>query len=631
MGDSRPFGADGSGARHVRASATGQLVAAGIERFEQLMQDTLGRSLATTAKHHQQWSSLQRRITVEVLRAAACRLAEGSDVLFRLRLFDAEFCAVAHGFGAFDAATKPLVARVAKPEELGELLESLLALSAQHQAGKLRFGPSLQRKQRGTFYTPQPVVESVVRAAVAPWIDIARPLPRICDPSLGGGAFLLGAARELLAARMAANGDQAQVRRDITAGLHGFDIEPLAIAVAEAALVFWARIDGTELVRLQRQLRLVDALEVACETTFDLVIGNPPWVAYAGRATQPITAQRRRWLAQHYAAFHGYPTLQACFVELAARLAKRGRVALLVPSPIADLDGYRPLRKVLTRTHRVHSELIEYGQDAFDGVVQPCFGLIADADANACERDAPFALVERSGVAATAARVEPPSCLERLAAFERFPAECFREFGFQTTSEVTRRMLRRGSDATPPFDYPLLEGRDVAEFIVGEPKLHLQADRNELKRLHCRLRELDEFRQVEFLVRQTAKYTIAALHNGLPFRNSLLAGFGVARYSARVLVGLLNSTLIRALHLAAQRDARQKTFPQVKVAHLRGLPAPPERGTYSGELEGLVLAMHGRRPDAGERQRLDDLVYGWYGIASEEASVVERFFLDRTR
>jgi hypothetical protein len=44
-------------------------------------------------------------------------------------------------------------------------------------------------------------------------------------------------------------------------------------------------------------------------------------------------------------------------------------------------------------------------------------------------------------------------------------------------------MLRRGSDVVPPFDYPLLEGRDVGEFRVGPPRLYLNADRERLKRL----------------------------------------------------------------------------------------------------------------------------------------------------
>lgn len=616
--------ANDSGTRHLRASAAGELVAAGIRRFEQLLQSALGQVPAVKTGDTRQLAELQRRIAVEVLRAAVRGLTPDTGILPRLRLFDDTFC----GVPASQAAT-PLDVAGAEPEELGELLESLLALSAQHQKGKLRFSPSQQRKQRGMFYTPRAVVDSVACAAIAPWRDVARALPRICDPSLGGGAFLLGAARALFAARRNAGPSEGQLRRAIALEMHGFDIEPLAIAVTEAAVALWARLRAADLNRLQAQLTPGDALEIGHTVRCDLVIGNPPWVAYAGRATQPLKPERRRWLAKHYRAFHGYPTLQACFVELGARLAPEGRVALLVPSPIADLSGYGPMRRVLTRTHRIHHELIEYGEDAFDGVVQPCFGLIADADPEAREDDAPFALVERSGASVKAERVEPPKCLERLTRNDRFPSECFREFGFQTTSEVTRTMLRRGSDVVLPFDYPLLEGRDVGEFRVGLPRLYLHADREQLKRLQCRLREAQEFAQVRFIVRQTASYTIAALHNGLPFRNSLLAGFACESYSAAVLVGLLNSTLLRAVHLASQRDARQKTFPQVKVAHLRGLPAPPSDVERSRELERHVLAVHGRTPNVDERQRLDALVYDWYGISGGDAAAVDRFFVDR--
>jgi hypothetical protein len=614
--------------RPLRGTAEGELVVAGVARFERWMIEALGQSPAVTADDGRRRSAaLERRVALEVLRAASLGLAKAElrDVIRTTRLFDNEFCAE-------DARTdvEALVVDAGEPEQLGELLESLLSLAARKEQGKLRFRPNRQRKQRGMFYTPRGVVNSVVAAAIRPWIDEAQPLPRVCDPSLGGGAFLLGVARALVDVRPATTG-QSALRRAVVARLHGFDIEPLAIAVTEAALILWARGNREQAEVLGRQLRLGDALALSAEGPYDLVIGNPPWVAYAGRATQPLPEKRRAWLAKSYQAFHGYPTLQACFVELAARLAPTGRVALLVPSPIADLDGYRPLRRVLSRTHRVQAELVEYGQDAFEGVVQPCFGLIADADPNSSESDVAFALVERSGLSAQAARVEVPSCLARLAALDRFSADCFGEWGFQTTSEVTRSMLLRGDAPKAPYDYPLLEGRQVKEFVVGDPRLHLHPDREKLRRLHCRLRELDEYRRVEFVVRQTAKYTIAALHSGIPFRNSLLAGFGQRDHSAKVLVGLLNSTLLRAVHLASQRDARQKTFPQVKLAHLRALPAPPRIDRFTTEIERLVSTISGREPTPRERQKLDALVYTWYGIGSENAAVIDRFFEERAR
>lgn len=629
--------------------SSGTLVSEGIRRFEgemnALLQQigatdpaALGQPVVATALDARRMAALQRRVTVDVLRAAVLGLVRDQvrdqvrdrAAVSTWRLFDDAICCVE--LEPTDARTPiaPICMPLAGPEELGELLESLLALSAHEKRGKLTFAPSQQRKQKGMFYTPRGVVDSVVKTAIEPWLDPGRPLPRVCDPSMGGGAFLLGVARELARAQGVSVADD-QLRRAIIVHFSGFDIEPLAIAVAEAALLIWGRGGDDEALVLRRQLRITDALEIHDEGAYDLVIGNPPWVAYAGRATQPLSEQRRAWMARTFEAFRGYPTMQACFVELAARLAPAGRIALLVPSPIADLDGYRPMRCVLTRTHRVHTELMEYGQDAFEGVVQPCFGLIADADPTSLEDETPFVLVERSGLAAAAERVEAPPCLAGLETLARFPADCFKEYGFQTAAEVTREMLWRGDVPTAPYDYPLLEGKDVSEFSVGAPRVYLHADRERLRRLSCRLREREDYHQVELVVRQTAKYTIAALHTGMPFRNSLLAGFGCDDYAAAVLVGLLNSTLLRSVHLAARRDARQRTFPQVKVAHLRALPAPPANGERGRELEALVRAIGNASPTTAQREQLDRLVYAWYALSTQHACSVDAFYRERSR
>jgi hypothetical protein len=52
--------------------------------------------------------------------------------------------------------------------------------------------------------------------------------------------------------------------------------------------------------------------------------------------------------ARTYAAWRGYPTLHGLFLERATQIACSGVIALVVPSPIADLDGYRAVRRVVT-------------------------------------------------------------------------------------------------------------------------------------------------------------------------------------------------------------------------------------------------------------------------------------------
>src|SRR5690606_36987029 len=125
---------------------------------------------------------------------------------------------------------------------------------------------------------------------------------------------------------------------------------------------------------------------------------------------------------------------------------------------------------------------------------------------------------------------------------------------------------------------------------------------------------------------QTARYPIAAISDGLAFRNSLLAGYDNEQWRAPALVALLNSTLVRWLHYARFRDARQPVLPQVKVAHLRAIPAPVVIGdatqTRLSEL-GERLTGQSEEQCVETRRALDALVYDIYELDETERSLVD--------
>jgi hypothetical protein len=72
---------------------------------------------------------------------------------------------------------------------------------------------SARRKETGTFYTPQPLAEFVVRRTLAPLVAGATPdrilALRVVDPAMGSGAFLVAACRYLAAAYERALIDEA--------------------------------------------------------------------------------------------------------------------------------------------------------------------------------------------------------------------------------------------------------------------------------------------------------------------------------------------------------------------------------------------------------------------------------------
>jgi hypothetical protein len=201
--------------------------------------------------------------------------------------------------------------------------------------------------------------------------------------------------------------------------------------------------------------------------------------------------------------------------------------------------------------------------------------------------------------------------------------------GFQTTSGVTQNLLRRAPTPDARHDYPLLEGRDVREFAEGEPRLFLAPDPQALAAARCRVRDKNDYQRVQFVIRQTARYPIAALHRGLPFRNSLLAGFAVEGLPPGLVVGLLNSSLYRALHLSLRRDARQATFPQVKIAHLRALPCPPSDPRGHELIMRLTAELTHGGVESSRVEQLENAVFGLFSLGSSAAREILDFLAAR--
>lgn len=593
----------------------------------------------------QAWNVLVVALLREVLRRLAQARGRDLQLLTTGRLFqrvpgfeaDARDAQRQALLQALPGLVLPDMAEQLPLEAFGQLYESLLAARPADDERNLR-------KRTGSYYTPEALTRVVAGRAFEA-LEVAlgtagvrsRPLC-IVDPALGAGAFLLQAGREIIER---AGRSPAEV---VAHELFGVDVSPLAVAVAEASLWLLADAPELSLAAAGVHLREGDAL---CSPSagkalgrrgvdfdellpdhadaFDLVLGNPPWVAFAGRATQPLTPAMREHFRRCFRAFRGYPTLHALFVELGARLAPRGVVALLIPSPVADLDGYRHVRGVLAQSHAVQEPLLELGQDAFASVTQPCFALVAaPRQAPEPKPERPFVLTERRRSAGAAAEVQTPRSLERLAGLPRLPAELFGEMGLQTNSAVTRQLLYRGRTPPAEFSYALLEGRNIAEFAVSPPRLFLNPDQAFLTAQRCRLRNAADYARVKIVVRQTAAITIAAAHDGTPFRNSLLAGFELPEFPFPLTLGLLNSTLFRALHLAGRRDARQGAFPQVKIGHLRSLPAPPESSARSRIAEVSLAASRGGLT-VELRRSLDGVVFAAFGFSAGEAAECAAF------
>src|SRR5262249_27943656 len=147
-------------------------------------------------------------------------------------------------------------------------------------------------------------------------------------------------------------------------------------------------------------------------------------------------------------------------------------------------------------------------------------------------------------------------------------------------------------------------GGDIEPFLRRPPQIYCDPTD-----FGGRFRASREWQSVRLLIRQTARYPMVALSDGVAFRNSILAGFEDGSHSAHLLLAYLNSAPVRWFHYFRPRDARQG-MPQLKIGHLRAFPDLPAGAPERAELErlGAELAARNTGITPAEQGRIDDLV-----------------------
>ena len=173
-------------------------------------------------------------------------------------------------------------------EELGGVYESLLALTPQISADGARFTfaefAGNERKTSGSYYTPDslvqclldsaldPVVEEAMRGKSGPEAETAILALKVCDPAVGSGHFLVGAAhrlaQHLARIRAVARGDsepspllyQHALRDVIGHCLYGVDVNPMAAELCRVSLWLEALEPGKPLSFLEHRIQCGNSL-----------------------------------------------------------------------------------------------------------------------------------------------------------------------------------------------------------------------------------------------------------------------------------------------------------------------------------------------------------------------------------
>lgn len=173
-------------------------------------------------------------------------------------------------------------------EELGGVYESLLALTPRIEGGGSRFTfaefAGNERKTSGSYYTPDSLVQCLLDSALDPVVEAAIAdkhgaeaeqallALKVCDPAVGSGHFLVGAAHRLAGhlarVRAQAEGDseaspllyQTALREVIGRCLYGVDVNPMSAELCRVNLWLEALEPGKPLSFLDHHIRVGNSL-----------------------------------------------------------------------------------------------------------------------------------------------------------------------------------------------------------------------------------------------------------------------------------------------------------------------------------------------------------------------------------
>lgn len=224
--------------------------------------------------------------------------------------------------------------------------------------------PRPGRRAAGAFYTPPHVARAIARAVLD---RVEEPIPSVCDPAAGAGAFLLAAGRLLMERGVPG-------RYVVGHCLTGADLDPVALLCADAALRVLAGGTAAPML-LQGDALLGVDWDAFSPTGFDAVVGNPPFLNQLETATVRQDAAALRAVYGDVAG--GYADTAAVFLALALRLTREGGAfGMIAPESILATRDARPLRTLLAENASL-AWIWRSVDNVFEAGVQVCAPVFA--------------------------------------------------------------------------------------------------------------------------------------------------------------------------------------------------------------------------------------------------------------
>ncbi|WP_226041249.1 TaqI-like C-terminal specificity domain-containing protein [Natrinema sp. DC36] len=346
---------------------------------------------------------------------------------------------------------------------------------------------------------------------------------------------------------------------------------------------------------------------------FDAVLGNPPWVATAGRGTisATIDASLRSYLEDAFSATENQFDLYVAFYERSIRLSRDGRVGIVVPDSILAREGNEPIREyVLSETSL--AEIVRLGT-AFDGVESGAAILVSGGDGTDVRCADATTAADLASLSADSDRVNSiPASVFEAADANRFLIYLDRETRSVCSTVAAHPPLgdavsvSRGEEISKradvlrerpgPTTRPIAPGSAVCRYGIDADELRF-VEPTDLEKV------ASNYESPKLLVRQTSDSLVGTYDaDDLATIKSTYNVRSDAESPAELkhILGALHSSALAFYHHYTHA-AYRAVFPQINQSTLEGLPIP----MAAGPDDELVAAVEKRLALTAERSAID--------------------------
>ncbi len=277
-----------------------------------------------------------------------------------------------------------------------------------------------ERKRLGQFYTPDEVVQYILDA-VGYTSDAEIEDKTLLDPACGSGGFLVPAVNRLVTCLKRKNYDPITILNKVRDNIYGFDINPFAVHLTEANLLFQV----VDLISTARQrdpdfrmeqfnvfvsdslkllerhqagemIDLFDPTEAAVLTPhdstlvsdiklkrgkfqagFDFVVGNPPYLRIQRVKPKELKASYRT----KFDAAVGRFDISVLFIEQGIKWLKpAGKLGYITSNKFLYSNYGKGIRKVILQTCDIDQLIDLTDSRLFDAATLPCILVLKRLD-----------------------------------------------------------------------------------------------------------------------------------------------------------------------------------------------------------------------------------------------------------